>query len=732
MRSVEQLKAEKAAIQRKYRSTPKGIENDMRHKEKQSTAPMKSFVAWDGEGYTDERGIHRYMLLANSRGDWLAKQSGLSTEEALWMLTEGGRVYTESIHVGFSLGYDINMILKDIPYEGLLRLYKTGRLYWKKYSLSYRPRKYLEVRRYKDEVFIKSQTKYLAHIMLWDVFGFFQSSFVEALRSFFKPDELADLQLEQIVSGKADRSVFQFDKLESDILPYCQLECKALVRLMHRLYNEYCIKAGITLKRFDGSGAIAEHFLTRYRVKQFYGYTNIIAGDQSPPKRPIGVEVQYPYAIERHWRIQVNDPHAFNILNTGHRGYIPDELMEASQHGYGGGRIEMMQYGNYEGEVDYEDINSAYPEQYAELPSLTDGVWVHGIGEPPEIFPYTIYKVRWGYEESFPFYPFFYRSWPFLITFPSHGMNWVWWKEVAAARKWQHKFIGGFDILEYWQFIPDKEVFPYTFVKDLYERRRELKAQGNGMEKVYKLGYNSLYGKTVQHLGYEDHAAKEEYSWRPPFYSLQYGGMITSGTRAKIFDACMQHPEDIIAIATDGFWSTKRHSLEEGDGLGQWEHEKLLDMTIAQSGVYWYTKENGKEVTHYRGFDRGSLSRQDVINAWREGRRTLPVKTTRFVTLGLALQLDDFEKWHTWDTSIRELSLYPKSGGKRLDAPVGNWSPHRELVPTIPNSMLVQFNSGDIEISEKFPLPWTKERQSLNELLLGRTTQHLDEWEIED
>jgi hypothetical protein len=709
--SVEEMLAKKAASQRKYQKTAKGRETRVRYDALHSKLPVKTFIAWDGEGVSDMGGNHRYVLLANSLGDFFCDDNGLSTLDCFRLLTEAGKIYLHAVHVGFSLGYDINMMLKDIPYAGLKRLHDTGRLYFENYALDYRPRKYLEIRRYAPHRFIRSQETYEARIMLWDVFPFFQSSFLKALKSFFNGEELSELSYDVIVQGKAHRADFQLADIETNMLPYCLLECKALVKLMDRLYNTYCLGAGIVLKRFDGCGAIAESLLTRYKVKSFYGYTNAI-GDLSP--------------------LSKDRARQFNIVHTGNRGYIPDELQRASQHAYGGGRIEAMKYGHTNERVEYEDINSAYPTEQEQLPSLRDGTWVHYEGFPQRIHPYTLYHIQWEYTGNAPFYPFFYRSWPYKITFPSIGENWVWWKEVEAAEKWANSFDGSFAVLDYWRFHPDKDVFPYAFIADLYERRRELKKQGNGMEKVYKLGYNSFYGKTVQHLGYEDHARKEQYDWRPPFFQLQYGGMITSGTRARLFDACMQYPEDVIAIATDGFWSTRRHILLEGDGLGEWEHETLKNFTLAQSGVYWYDTLDGTSVAHYRGFDEGTVSREKVIDAWASGKREITVSSTRFITLGLGLQLNDISKWRTWDKAPRTLSLYPRPNGKRRDIVGLARHPECSLVPTIPNSTLVQWNSKYLCISEPFPLPWEEERQQLNDLLEGQQSLHLQEWEMEE
>lgn len=680
----EQIEA-RLASHRMYAKTDKAKETRRKNK----VIPEKFFIAWDGEGWNNE-GEHLYTLLANSVDFQITNPKGLSTLQCLNVICNTAKKYPGSVHVIFAGSYDCNMILKDLSRKHLERLHASGKTYWKNFSIEYHPKKFLTVKRYENDVHFIHKNRGKSHDIctIWDVWGFFGTSFLEALKSFLTEKEQAEYQFEKIAEGKQKRGSFDTSDMNY-IIEYNKLELKALVKMIDRLYNEYCRDAHISLKRFDGAGALAKSILFTQGVKKYYGT-------------------------------------------------IPENVMQASQYAYGGGRIELLQFGRvqeYENieheniEHENDDICSAYPTIYPLLPELVKGVWKHFIDNICFDYPFSLYKIIWDYSETdtflFPFYPFFYRSFKGDITYPQYGMNWVWYPELKAAIDFNYLLKGKIDILEQWAYIPGDDTKPFAFVKDMYEIRKKLKQEGNGMQLVYKLGYNSFYGATVQHLGYEEHKQRGEKNWRPPFYQLQYGGYITSATRAKLFQAGMQAPERIIGFATDGIFTTKHLLLDYGNNLGQWECNHLENGTYVQSGVYWYKKRNGEEVQHYRGFDRGSLSEQAVLDAWEQKQTKLSVNSTRFVTLGLGLQLKDFSKWHTWDVSTRDLYLYPKPTGKRLVLPSSNMLPFQELVKTQPNNLKVPIVKGMPQMSEMFPLPWSHERTKYDDLRSENTLERM-------
>ena len=76
----------------------------------------RPFIAWDGEGWTDNNGEHSYMLFQASTGATIDAPR-LSTAECLAMILRVAADNPGTIHVIFGGGYDATHILRDIPLE---------------------------------------------------------------------------------------------------------------------------------------------------------------------------------------------------------------------------------------------------------------------------------------------------------------------------------------------------------------------------------------------------------------------------------------------------------------------------------------------------------------------------------------------------------------------------------------------------------------------------------------
>jgi hypothetical protein len=109
-----------------------------------------------------------------------------------------------------------------------------------------------------------------------------------------------------------------------------------------------------------------------------------------------------------------------------------------------------------------------------------------------------------------------------------------------------------------------------------------------------KLVLNSLYGKFAQRCG------------RGPHHDVVSAGLITAITRAQLVEALAQDPEAVIMLATDAIFSTRRLSLDLGEGLGQWEEKVWPDLFITQPGVYW-SPSKPEESVKSRGAPRSVI-----------------------------------------------------------------------------------------------------------------------------
>lgn len=592
------------------------------------------FVAIDGEGMTLDDGRHIYTLLAASTGDYIERLEppGLSTIECLNFLLKLGATHRKSIFVAYAGWYDANMWLGDASKDNLRDLWShrddithyTTVWHVARHKLdlecSFLPKKFYKVRsayhypkfvptkRYKPDGSPEYRRNVINELCIWDVIGFYQCSFIKALEGYgiAIPDE--------ITSGKAGRKDFAADDAAT-IREYCLLECRLLVELMGRLHKALT-DVGLSLRRWDGAGAVAAALLSRERIKE-------------------------------------------------HKGESSAEVFTAARGAMAGGRIECLRYGVIDRPAYGYDINSAYPSVYPRLPSLANGRWVHRTDGT--YGAYALCRVRWMLPDDDALYPYHYRDLHGSISFPPWGQGWQWSCVVDVANRHRP---GCTEVLESYTFESDSPEYPFTFVQTLYDERKRLKKQGNMANIAIKLALNSLYGKTAQQRGARK--GPDGTVTPPPFFQLEWAGYVTAATRAKLYDAAMQCPNDIVYIATDGILSLSPVLVPESDKLGEWEHKQYKSAIVAQSGVYWlenvkWDKDQDHWITHFRGFDSESLQRDDVASALERGADEIAGKHTRFVTLGRALTGDDqYAQWRRWITEKRTLTLVPLATKREL------------------------------------------------------------------
>lgn len=397
--------------------------------------------------------VHNYTLLANSLGTYIEADS-LSTVECLRFITDVAAAHPRALHIMYGGSYDANMIVADLSYAELESLAAGKRVTIafgdersvERYRLFYRARKEFVIERLGTPAFRRDPKTHkrianvIARVRLWDVIGFFQSSFVSACRSYG-----LDEQLEEIEAMKAQRSSFEAADRER-IRAYCLQECSLLKELFGKVLAA-AIEARLSLRRFDGAGACAVALLQRESVR-----------DHVPALPPAAVD------------------HALRCA-------------------YSGGRIEICQIGC--GPLYDYDLNSAYPAQTTALPSGI-GRWVEG-----DRSPYSLHHVRFSFPPHLPWYPLFVRV-AMGVQFPAMGAGWYHRSELEAAKEFARYFGGAIVELAAWSWIPESELKPFAFVPGVYEERKALKVAGAGAEKVLKLALNSLYGKTCQQVGARD------------------------------------------------------------------------------------------------------------------------------------------------------------------------------------------------------------------------------------
>lgn len=559
----------------------------------------RDFVVWDGEADKDDRGRSNYVLFGNSDG-WELSSPRISSEDCLSFIIDYERTSPGKIHVGFAIGFDVNMFVRDLPKAKIQQLKQLGKTYInERYLLEYLPKKWF----YVYDLILKVGVK------IFDIFTFFMTSAVKAWKEYLPNDP--DVSI--VSKGKDQRDSFQYADLESLIRPYFRTELQLYYRLVQRL-RKLLAMAGIMPNGWYGPGAIAVALLKSNKVR--------ITRD------------------------------------------LPDEVIEAARYAYFGGRFEQYRTGRYDGPVHSADLRSAYPHALRLCPDLSNGEWVHSTGAPKTIEDFGLYKIdfdfdRQGIERSHGNYlpmPFPYRDARGAVHYPKRVRGWYWGVEVAAALQYYR-----LDIEECYVFQPATTYKPFGFLEEMYGRRSKWKKEKNQAQLALKLGMNSIYGKCAQRVG-RDNLEKP-----PTWHQLEYAGFATSMCRAMIFTAMMENPLSIIAVETDGIYSTAKLNLQYGSQLGQWDYEEYDGIVYVQSGVYWLRRRKTKRQHRWvkaktRGFGAGQVTRTDALNCLSD-LSPITGRTERFAAFSGYLFRKEWLQWVVTD----HLSQWG-GGGKRSHA----------------------------------------------------------------
>lgn len=574
---------------------------------KMASAP---FLAWDTEGL-GAGPRHRCVLLVTSEQTRAKDAAGLGTRALLGKLWHTLHHRADALHVAFAFGYDVQMILRDLPQPVAAVLWAEGRVRWGPYRLGYVPRHEFTVAKRIDGRWTGGR--------IWDTFGYFQSSFLTALERY---DVARDVQ-GFIAEMKGRRASFQrrdLDRMER----YSRAECVALTQLMDRV-RQAALDAGLPLNRWDGAGSVASALLRQQHA------------ERSLPRGPTPRQ---------------GDP-------------WPEQVRDAARYAYFGGRIEDGQVGHHAGPVQRYDVRSAYPAIMAGLPD-GGGNWERREGaQCYDIAPdaWALAYVRWTTHHRARWHPFPWRARDGAVLYPPQGEGWYWWPEVQAAARAGH----GLELPLAWVYQPlESAARPWQWIAAQYDRRAQLKAAGKGEEKILKLGLNSLYGKMAQSLG-------GTADTHPRWHCLEWAGYITSAIRARLYAAAVAAGPRAIACATDALFTVGRvRALDAGvgPGLGEWERTGFQSATFVQSGVYWVGHQEG-EYAYHRGFSPAVLHRRDILAHWRAGRAECAIPETRFQALGASVgSASAYARRGQWLTALRTLAVVPYAGQKRL-VPLG-------------------------------------------------------------
>jgi hypothetical protein len=580
----------------------KGGGHKPHHKRSPETRLSRPIWGIDGEGFTDPSGKHRYSYLAAASEDdadavrSTYRATGLGYLDIATFLLS---LPSNALLVGFSLGYDFCKWVEELSPRAIWRLCHTdqwktkarikegrripsrpkwvvqpltpekggGQHRWQKVSTK------IVVSRWESKAEKSSR-----RTVVWDLFKFFQCSFVKALARW----EVGTAEeRERVAAMKEKRGAFAgIDEQEQ---AYCNLECRLLARLARQLVTSHD-DAGIPLRTYFGPGSTASVLLTSW-------------GFEEKKAEP------------------------------------PPEMMPAVMSAFFAGRFENSRVGPVRGALEKWDLASAYPYAMTMLPCLHHGTWKlvrRNVQDKVErARAACVYWVQGETPPSACWGQLPYRTHEGNLIWPTEGgSGWAWreeWLEAYASR-------ANVEPREAWILEGHCKCPPYPLragVVERYCQRLEWGKDGRGL--AIKLGLNSCYGKTVQRVGSS--------RFRDYVTGGMITSFTRSLLASALFQ--LRDPWDAVEVATDSivvrrgaFCPGRPEELgtgpmaraHKGAELGAWtskpEDKWPKGAFFVRPGIRFRLDADEIQSTAARGMGVKVLheNRAAVLRAWEEGK----------------------------------------------------------------------------------------------------------------
>lgn len=591
----------------------------------------RPFIGWDSEGYdyyicdsdgNIEKGPQRTMLFGCSvPGEYITGMD-LSTHEMLSQILRVESLFPESFHVGFAFEYDVNQILKDLPWRFLAILKETGKVRWEGYTISHVPHK----------IFTVSRDGVAATI--YDVFGYFHSKYTTALRKYGVGDPG---KLDRIESGKSRRGHFTYADLE-EVTDYWKAEISLLPPLMD------CVRVaayggGFHIGSWHGPGALAAFALRHNNVRDWMSR-------EIPSWVSYAIRAAYCGGRFQAWQCGWYDGDVYTLdknsayvqaiaelprLDNGKWIHVPVKNIKSAN--------DIARFGLY-----YIHFDASAKEHSSRLRK-------HGYPDKP--------------------YPLFHRSQNGMLSWPDRTSGWYWSPEarlVAGSRyaRFTESYV-----------FQDDNTYPFRWVNDAYHARSVLKSRGNPAEKAFKWSLAAMYGAFARRVGWD-----KKRRLPPRSHELAWAGYITSHCRAAIYDvaAYAYSKGGLISVDTDGVTSTvpfPEWIVPEGFGgeLGQWKQDHYSAILFWQNGIYWLRDENREEwrEAKSRGVPKGTIPVEAAIQALSTASFIPPFKPasiktqkSKYVGYRAALGGKQFARWRRWITEENTIIFGGQGKGTHL------------------------------------------------------------------
>jgi len=492
-------------------------------------------------------------------------------EVATWLVS---LARPKRLFVGFSLGYDRTKWLESLPDHIVYRIVHPDLRRKARGKAKNTPKgvtaegflvNHLSTRFTLRRATPKGQ-KRAPSVTVWDLFKFFQCSFVKALRAWKIGTEA---EVARIEKDKARRGSFKGIGPKEE--RYCQSECRLLSKLARALLEAH-EDENLKLVSYYGPGSTASVILKRVKADE---------------------------QIAR----------------------MPPAMIKPVYQAFFGGRFEISRIGPVRQPCYAYDIASAYPYAMARLPCLhpDHGRWIKRTADAwrrrmpaVALVHYTVQPTRkplqWG--------PLPHRIASGDILFPvvSAG-GWAWGDEVLSAMRWHP----GVKPTSAWIWEPSCACPPpfRTTIVDLYNRRCTWGKAERGI--VLKLGLNSLYGKSAQRVG----AARFRCMVRAGLITSMTRAMLLDALYMAGCDG-----SDVLELATDSVLCTKRLNLPAPSAMGTEHQDKPLGsweckewphgVFLIRPGVRFALDDPDEKKTAARGIGTRVLhsNRTHILDGW--------------------------------------------------------------------------------------------------------------------
>jgi len=298
------------------------------------------------------------------------------------------------------------------------------------------------------------------------------------------------------------------------------------------------------------------------------------------------------------------------------------KIMQAAMNAYSGGRIEVLQKGFFNQAFMY-DIVSAYPSAQSEIPAF--GNKIRHVVNYDLDSQYGFYKINISLHDL-TLSPLKYRF-KNMIYYPEGVLHDIWVDKNELMLLLDFGF--DFTIIEGWEDRTQTDLYPFDYMKDLFDVRKKYKKEGSSLQYPIKLALNSSYGILIERqqkfeldtvysyeenlnpdnrfLTYQGQRCILRSKWFPgQFFHPIYACEITSRIRAKIYRDSIKYANNLIKISTDSITFDRRIKLPFGSKLGQYDDSPKFRGLVVGSGVYAF-KCDEKEVLKFRSFGRDDV-----------------------------------------------------------------------------------------------------------------------------